>query len=219
MWRFLVVCFAFLGVSFYVLSGGASYEPVPNSLQAQAKLPPEERLNYRAPARQASQAGAQAQTQVQTEAEAQVDRSFDALGTGEQDADDLALTLAAVRTDAASLLAAEADRPKAELLNMALPETTFEIATNTQEEQAAIDAAVAAALGETTFDPSQIRWVKEDIIDLRAGPGLTFKRVTQLSRGEEVAVLEEPGNGWLNVQVVNGFETGWVAEWLLRKPQ
>ena len=119
MWRFLVVCFAFLGVSFYVLSGGASYEPAPNSLQAQAKLPPEERLSYRAPAGKASQAGTQAQTQAQreirTEAEAQVDRSFDALGTGEQDAEDLALTLVAVRTDATGLLEAEAERPKAEL--------------------------------------------------------------------------------------------------------
>ena len=154
-----------------------------------------------------------------TQAQAQVERSFEELGAEEEDADDLALTLAAVRTDATGLLEAEANRPKAELLTMALPETTFEIRTNTQEDQEAIDAAVAAALGETTYDPSQIRWVKENIIDLRAGPGLSFKRVTQLSRGTEVAIIEAPGHGWLNVQVVNGFDTGWVAEWLLAEPQ
>ena len=212
MWRFLLVCFAFLGAAFYILSGGASYEPVPNSLQAQAKLPPEERINYRAPATPEPQ-------RTVTQAQAQVERSFEALGTEEEDADDLALTLAAARTDATGLLEAEANRPKAELLTMALPETAFEIRTNTQEDQEAIDAAVAAALGEVTFDPSQIRWVKEDIIDLRMGPGLNFKRVKQLSRGTEVAILEAPGHGWLNVQVVDGFDTGWVAEWLLAEPQ
>lgn len=212
MWRFLLIGFAFLGVSFYVLSGGASYEPAPNSLQAQAKLPPDERINYRAP--KVEDVG---QDEPQTLAE--VVTSFEALGTAQDDAEDLALTLASVRTDATGLLEAEASRPKAELLNMALPETTFEIRTNTEEDQSAIDAAVAAALGEVTFDASQIRWVKENIIDLRSGPGLTFDRVTQLTKGAEVAILEAPGHGWLNVQVVDGFETGWVAEWLLTDPQ
>lgn len=212
MWRFLVVCFAFLGMSFYVLSGGASYEPAPNSLQAQAKLPPEERINYRAP-----QVTDDARDEPLSLAEVEI--SFEALSAAQDDAEDLALTLASVRTDATGLLEAEANRPKAELLSMALPETTFQIRTNSEEDQSAIDAAVAAALGEVTFDPSQIRWVKENIIDLRSGPGLTFDRVTQLTKGAEVAILEEPGHGWLNVQVVDGFESGWVAEWLLTKPQ
>ena len=40
-----------------------------------------------------------------------------------------------------------------------------------------------------------------------------------MSKGAEVAVLEDPGHGWLNVQVVDGYETGWVPEWLLTDPE
>ncbi|MEO0752032.1 MAG: SH3 domain-containing protein [Pseudomonadota bacterium] len=213
MWRFVVICLAFLAVAFYVLSGGASYAPAPNSLQAQAKLPLEERISYRAP----SEAEAPRQTTTLQE----VASSFENLDAAEDETEELALTFAAVRSDATGILEAEASRPKAELLNMALPETTFQIRSTQEDTQddTAIDAAVAAALGEVTFDDSQIRWVKENIIDLRSGPGLTFDRVMQVTKGAEVAVLEDPGHGWLNVQVVNGFETGWVAEWLLTEPQ
>ena len=38
MWRFILITFAFLGWSFYVLSGGADYEPGLQSLQARAEL-------------------------------------------------------------------------------------------------------------------------------------------------------------------------------------
>ena len=212
MWRFVVICFAFLGAAFYVLSDGASYEPAPNSLQAQAKLPPEERINYRAPAEPEPE-------RVTSRTVQQVESSLEDLNTAAEEADELSLTLASVREDAAGILQAEASRPKAELLDMALPETTFQIRSNIDEDEAAIDAAVAAALGEVTFDPSQIRWVKENIIDLRAGPGLSFDRVTQVSKGAEVAVLEDPGHGWLNVQVLDGYDTGWVPEWLLTEPE
>src|SRR6056297_3837856 len=38
MWRFILVTFAFLGWSFYELSGGADYTPRTNSIQARALL-------------------------------------------------------------------------------------------------------------------------------------------------------------------------------------
>lgn len=38
MWRLIVVSFAFLGWSFYVLSGGSDYRPSANSIQARAVL-------------------------------------------------------------------------------------------------------------------------------------------------------------------------------------
>ncbi len=214
MKRFVVLSFVFLGFAFYVLSGGSEYEPVPNSLQAQAKLPPEDRIGYRAPAEPDAQPES-ARTLAEVEA------VIDGLSETEANTEELSLTLATARSDATGLLEAEANRPKAELLTMDLPEETFEIEIRTEpdETEEAIDAAVAAALGEITFDDSQIRWVKETIIDLRTGPGLSFDRVTQVTKGTEVAILEDPGHGWLNVQLVDGFQTGWVAEWLLMKPE
>ena len=38
MWRFVLVSFVALGWSFYVLSGGADYEPVENSIQVQSQI-------------------------------------------------------------------------------------------------------------------------------------------------------------------------------------
>ena len=38
MWRFILISFAFLGWSFYELSGGADYAPVTNSIQVRAQL-------------------------------------------------------------------------------------------------------------------------------------------------------------------------------------
>jgi hypothetical protein len=211
MWRFVLISFAFLGAAFYTLSGGADYEPAPNSLQAQARLPIDQRIGYVKPPEPEPDQNSRALAEVET--------VLEQLDAAEDDAEELSLTLASVRTDAAGILEAEASRPKAELLGMELPDTTFEIRTEPEETDAAINAAIAAALGEVTFDDSQIRWVKEPIIDLRTGPGLTFDRVMQVSKGAEVAILEDPGHGWVNVQVVEGFQTGWVAEWLLMKPE
>ena len=87
------------------------------------------------------------------------------------------------------------------------------------ETQESIDAAVSAALGDPSVDPSQLRWVKEGMVDLRSGPGLTFDRVAQVTKGTEVAVLEDPGHGWLNVRIVDSYETGWLAEWLVTEPE
>ncbi len=212
VWRFVLISFVFLGIAFYVLSGGADYEPIPNSLQVQAKLPKEERI-LAAPEPEPEP------TEEAMQALAEVETVLEQLDVVEDTTEELSLALTTTRADAAGILEAEANRPKSELLTMELPENSFDILTREQEENAAINAAVAAALGDVTFDPSQIRWVKENVVDIRTGPGLTFDRVTQITKGTEVAVLESPGHGWLKVQVIEGYQTGWVAEWLLMEPQ
>ena len=198
MWRFLVVAFAVLGWSFYELSGGSDYAPVENSIQVQG-------LADRAkPTPKPTEPADRPRTLAQVEA------MMAELEQTETETQELALTL--VATDGPGIIAAEANRPKADLLQM-------ELRDREPESDAAIDAAIAAAMGETIFDPSQIRWVKENVVDLRAGPGLTFDRVLQITKGTEVAVLENPGHGWLNVQVLDTYKTGWLAEWLVTLPQ
>lgn len=203
MWRFVLVSFVALGWSFYVLSGGADYEPVENSIQVQSQI---ERPDP-APAETRQET---MNRQLQTLA--QVEAVMNGMEETEAETEELSVTLAATRTDGPGIIEAEANRPKAELLTMNISDRSF-------ESQESIDAAVASALGDPSVDPSQLRWVKEGMVDLRSGPGLTFDRVAQITKGTEVAVLEDPGHGWLNVRIVDSYETGWLAEWLVTEPE
>ena len=51
----------------------------------------------------------------------------------------------------------------------------------------------------------------------RAGPEPSTP-VTRLTKRHEVAVLEDPGHGWLKLRVWTGYRTGWLAEWLVTAP-
>ena len=204
MWRFVLVSFVALGWSFYVLSGGADYAPVENSIQVQSKI--------EKPEPEPEEDTRQADLNRQLQTLAQVEAMMDGMEETEAETEELSVTLAATRSDGLGVIEAEASRPKAELLQMNIDDRNFE----TQES---IDAAVSAALGDPSFDPSQLRWVKEGMVDLRSGPGLTFDRVAQVTKGTEVAVLEDPGHGWLNVRIVESYETGWLAEWLVTEPE
>lgn len=208
MWRFVLVSLVVMGWSFYELSGGSDYAPVENSIQVQG-------LPDRTPPRPAAQEPA-----ARNRTLAQVEAMMDELGRAQTEAEDrirteaeeLSLTLAAVNTDGPSIIEAEASRPKAELLELQIEERRG-------ESTADIEAAVAAAIGDVTADPSRLRWVKETVVDLRTGPGLTFDKVARITKGTEVAVLEDPGHGWLNVRVMDTYQTGWLAEWLVTLPE
>lgn len=212
MWRFVLISFAALALTFYQLSGGADYRPAPNSIQARAGL-------VRPRARPTPQADDR-----RARAMAEVTASMEALGQtaarrGKRTAA-VSVRRAAPRRDAISILRAEASRPKAELLD--LPAAARSAPAAPQGGDAAdpaIEAAIAAAMGEVVVDPSRIRRVKENLVDLRTGPGLSFERVATLAKGTELGILEDPGNGWLKVRVLNGYQSGWLAEWLLTEPQ
>lgn len=200
MWRFLVISFAVLALTFYELSGGAGYEPAPNSIQARADLVrPKARPETGPPA-----PGAQTL--------AEVEALMDQLNEAETKTEQVSVTLATARTDGIGILAGEASRPKAELLEL-------EDVSPKPETDASIESAIAAAIGEARFEDEQLRWVKEGMVDLRTGPGLSFDTVTRLTKGTEVAVVEDPGHGWLKVQLVDGYQSGWLAEWLVTRPR
>lgn len=212
MWRFIVTSFALLGLAFYVLSGGADYEPAPGSLQAMAdRVEPQPRTAPERPAppsRSMSEIEATMETLRRTEAKTETE--------------ELSVTLAATRMDGAGLIAAEANRPKGELLSLDLPDDpmtmTRDIAVNALADGNGVESALAVALGQPDYESSDLRWVGETMVDLRAGPGLSFDTVTRITKGTEVAVIEDPGHGWLKVQVTGDYQSGWVAEWLLVEP-
>lgn len=212
MWRFIVTSFALLGLAFYVLSGGADYEPAPGSLQAMAdRVQPQPRT---APERPAPPSSSMA------EVEATMDSLRRAEVETETKTEDLSVTLAATRLDGAGIIAAEASRPKGELLDLDLPDSpmTVDVTGDTPAQDDALTSALAAALGQPVYRSSDLRWVKENMVDLHAGPGLSYDTVARITKGTEVAVIEDPGHGWLKVQATDNYQTGWVAEWLLVNP-
>jgi len=199
MWRFVLISFIGLGFAFYELSGGSDYAPAPNSIQVHAKLiRPVARPEPRAPDRQARTV-------------AQIEAMMDGTDQPDEETERISASLAAASAAAASVIEAEASRPKAELLELDL--------TGRVGSGGTIDDAIAAALGGTVPDPARLRWIKEPMVELRGGPGLSFDAVARVTKGTEVTVLDDPGYGWLNVRVTENNQTGWLAEWLLTAPQ
>ncbi|ABG31032.1 SH3 domain-containing protein [Roseobacter denitrificans] len=60
-----------------------------------------------------------------------------------------------------------------------------------------------------------LRSVKGTRVNMRSGPGTQYDVVAQLTQSEEVEVLTDTGNGWVELRPLEGGPTGWVAEFLL----
>ena len=88
-------------------------------------------------------------------------------------------------------------------------------------EVTAVDATVMPAVAVDTATTemqapiADIRKVTGRRVNMRQGPGTQFSVVSSLGAGEEVEVLQTPGNGWLKLQVVSTGRIGWMADWLV----
>ena len=62
-----------------------------------------------------------------------------------------------------------------------------------------------------------IRSVTSNRVNVRGGPSTSFDVVGKLVRGAEVEVLTDTGNGWVEMQSLDGSTIGWMADFLLSK--
>lgn len=69
-----------------------------------------------------------------------------------------------------------------------------------------IQSAVANAL--------DLRLVDKDRVNVRSGPGTNNAISARLVAGDEVQVIEDLGNGWVQVIMTDG-SSGWMADFLL----
>lgn len=193
MWRFITVTFAFLGWSFYILSGGADYEPRTQSWQARAKLD-----DVRPLARPAAvDVAALSDSEAGADSTDEVTRALSSL-------DDLDLTkegrfevtLAALGGDATPTAEFEADAKKVDDLTATAA---------TQPEPAPVEAA-------PTLD---LRRVTGSVVNMRDGPSTFYLAIGKLREGDAVEVLENPGEGWLKIRVADTGQEGWMADWLV----
>lgn len=201
MKRFILLSFAVLGWAFYEMSGGADFEPGSVSFQS-----PLAQVESRQPEVVARGDTTAAELTV-------VARNVLPPETADTSSK-LDLTLTAVSPVAVNKAAL--DPIKAEAV---APTTAIEPLV---VDQSAIDAALASVLAtdpETDALPIQLaddlREVTGNRVNLRDGPGTDFGVVTRLQRGDSVIVLDEPGNGWLRLQVVDSDRVGWMADFLV----
>lgn len=234
MWRFILVTFAFLAVAFYQLSGGSDYAPGQNSLQVQGLQgvePDEVRV-----------AALEADEPVTSES-TEVTRAVSSLSDLRVEDDNrFRITLASVSAsneyDSAAVL------PKVERVatSASAIETVVEDAIEAEvtPEREQPESVATGFVGEEVFSletyvmrqsdsytipesgasdgmaaTGDLRRVTGNSVNMRAGPGTEYEKVGKLGKGTSIAVLEEPGNGWVMLEVVETGEIGWMADWLI----
>ncbi len=102
-------------------------------------------------------------------------------------------TLPQVKITLASAAVPDAKTIQARKVNAATPETV-------------------AAIAKPVRD---IRQVKGNRVNMRMGPGTKYNKIGQLTKGEQVIILQEPGNGWVKLRSVDTNRVGWMADFLL----
>ncbi|WP_299723031.1 SH3 domain-containing protein [uncultured Tateyamaria sp.] len=60
-----------------------------------------------------------------------------------------------------------------------------------------------------------VRAVTGNSVNVRGGPGTNYAVVNRMVRGDKVEILQNPGDGWVQLRPVGGGPVGWMADFLL----
>ncbi|MEM9910302.1 MAG: SH3 domain-containing protein [Pseudomonadota bacterium] len=219
MWRLMIVTFGVLALVFFELSGGAEYAPIENSLQRQG-IGPHLQDSAVAAADPESVPQAKDEDRIANQKK-RVETTLAAL-TATQSADpadhtQALKTHALIHDPEIPDLGPDAD--DAAVIE-ALKDAGAQMKT---EWPGAIElfARRDEALGVQERTPKlqqkqrDLRLVRGDLANMRGGPGTEYEKIAALTQGTEVVVLFASGNGWLELQVVESGQIGWMADWLV----
>ncbi|WP_176440916.1 SH3 domain-containing protein [Oceanicola sp. 22II-s10i] len=81
-----------------------------------------------------------------------------------------------------------------------------------EEVRAETVAMMSAPVVSATAD---LRVVTGTRVNMRNGPGTRYSVVSRLDQGDEVEVLQDPGDGWVKLRVSDTGRIGWMADFLL----
>ncbi|MCH2165861.1 MAG: SH3 domain-containing protein [Marinovum sp.] len=211
MTRFIIASFAMLAWAFYELSGGVDYVP---KVQAEPIFTP---VVVRADTSNMSRDQrrlATPSTTVKT-ALAQTKRT--------------PLTNTAPTTQIVHAALAVPDAAETQLFPLETATPTVTAAAAAPEPKAHangfVEIAVAPKIEVATLsapreeiDPTvtkDIRQVTGNRVNMRTGPGTSFSVVSKLQQGSDVEVLEDTGDGWLKLRVMESGRVGYMADWLV----
>jgi hypothetical protein len=193
MGRYIIISFAFIAWAFYEMSGGAEFaenRPVASEPQVAQQTEADEDTVTRGTLNLSS-------TQDVLEEDRTAPRVRTPLLHPREDTEQAPNESVQVST-LPSLLDGDQDLG----LRVAPPITSEPEAETAQTEQ-----------GESSDD---YRFVIGTRVNMRAGPGTGYDVIGQLVQGERVVVLEDPGTGWVLLDV-DGAQ-GWMADFLLTTP-
>ncbi|WP_306155627.1 SH3 domain-containing protein [Roseovarius sp. MMSF_3281] len=226
MWRFIFVSFAFLGWSFYELSGGADYKPATNSIQIRAQLD-----NARPKARPVKADVTRAAASGDHAKEKTVTRSIASLSDLDlSNGQRFEVRLARVDTadtpakamppEVTKAVAKPGPKPAAKAPETALPDHVARAVAAASLSGTASDSVVSATIAPAPdadiAQPVQdTRRVTGAVVNMRGGPGTAYDRIGKLYKNDKVVVLQKPGNGWIKLRVVETGDVGWMADWLV----
>lgn len=206
MMRLILVTFAALGWTFYVMSGGSDFEPrgmrTDQPVRVATVQPPAPRPVEPAPVEKLVTKVA---LQPQNIAEPSV------APEPAQDDEDTAVQLSQVAAGLSANTSLFADQG-ASLTLASLEQGVSglqQITTDTEPDP--------VTLAAPTEPEKDIREVSGTRVNMRDGPGTIYPIVGKATIGQKVEVLSESGTGWLRLRVLPGQQVGWISASLIRK--
>ena len=192
MVKFIAIAFGFLGLAFYELSGGSDFDGEALRLSRVEVGTVKQGLPKIADA--AKDIGSD-------DAEFEVSRAAVNL-VSEEKSKIIAsvVTLAQpekIEATPASLVVDVVEEPLGELIlpSLIVEPEAFEVITSTSIQD--------------------VRIVSGDRVNVRSGPSTDYEVVGRLTRGVEVEVLDDNGDGWIEMRSLDGVTFGWMADFLL----
>ena len=206
MKHLVILSFLFLGLAFYQLSGGASFDP-------------DQERTLRQEARAQAEAAQEAERELARAARVKPVTQVALAPSTPAPAPILPTTVAQTPVHA-PLPTSEVSTNVAVTPPEPTPDTTTEVAFDpaeiTSDPQDLIPTELITALREEfAASPKDMRQVRSARVNLRQGPGTRYDIVGKLTQGQEVEVLQAPGAGWVKLQVVETQRIGWMSERLL----
>lgn len=197
MVRYIAISFGVLGLGFYELSGGSDFEP---AQWRDVKAPAVEESVLEKPAEDV--AATHIPVIETNDEEKRVVQA--ALSAKEENP---LLILASVPTTR-RLVGAAAPTPTTERTILG-PEEQKAVALTSNQDRFAQATAIEEA--------PDFRRVSGNRVNMRNGPGTEYSVIGKLVRGNDVQVLQDPGFGWVKLQVVETGRVGWMSASLLKK--
>lgn len=213
--RFVLITFLFMGFAFYELSGGSDFEPrkspedfetaqtenlrlragddviVPNPVKVAAVIDAPEVVHVKPVATPAAET---AETPEASEQQPSLALRFN---QPTSDAEDKKVQLASLADGSDAF-------PQPVFLDPGLSTTPTNAPVIEQPEAAA--------------DQVEIHEVTGSRVNMRQGPGTTYPVIGTLFYDDQVEVLDDLGNGWVQLRKVGDNRIGWMAARFVGKP-
>lgn len=222
MSRLVLVSFAFLGWSFYELSGGKDFTPpqAPTDSSDQiAAAPATAATPSTGKFRQSAKVRAASLVATQVLQEAPPTRPIP------DPTHRRAIALEQIASAGAQLQISDQGFATTTAIPSLQPNVIQGglVAMTAQFEQnsgARLQNIALAGADAPTVNPDSfldIREIRASRVNMREGPGTIYPVLARLLAGDEVIVIEDNGEGWLQLRTKEGNRIGWVAASLVGK--